>query len=47
MGYNTTDNSLTMNEKTLFELWRIAQTTKDPDAFYWKNQILKILKKIK
>ena len=36
-SYNTTDNSLTMNEKTLFELWRIAQTTKDPDAFYWKN----------
>lgn len=36
-GYNTSINSLTMNEKSLYELWIIAQSNANPQDFYWRH----------
>lgn len=35
--YNTSSNSLVMNEKSLHELWKIAQLNNNPQAFYWRQ----------
>ena len=34
-GYNTRSNSLTMNENSLLELWKVAQSNPNPQDFYW------------
>lgn len=36
-GYNTSNNSLTMNENSLYELWTIAQLNNNPQDFYWRH----------
>lgn len=35
--YNTSSNSLVMNEKSLHELWKIAQLNNNPQKFYWRH----------
>ena len=36
-NYNTSSNSLVMNEKSLHELWKIAQLNNNPQEFYWRH----------
>ena len=36
-GYNTSSNSLTMNEHSLYQLWKIAQSNANPQDFYWRH----------
>lgn len=36
-GYNTINNSLTINETYLYELIRIANTSADPKDFFWRQ----------
>lgn len=37
VNYNTSSNSLVMNEKSLHELWKIAQLNNNPQEFYWRH----------
>lgn len=36
-GYNTSNNRLSMNEKSLSELWKISQSNQNPQDFYWRH----------
>lgn len=36
-GYNTINNSLTMNETSLSKLWTISQLSQNPQDFYWRH----------
>lgn len=36
-GYNTCENSLSMDEESLFMLWQMVQKTNDPQEFYWRE----------